>query len=340
MKYSIIIATYNRLEEIKELLASAEELDFPREAFEFVFVDDGSHDGTGDFLKDYACRTELRIRYFYQQNMGPGAARNLGMRESGGDYFVFMDSDCMFPPEWLRKIDEHLAKEKLDAFGGPDTCHESFSPLLKAINYSMTSFIGTGGTRGGKKSVQKKFYPRSFNMGVSRRVFESIGGMGGMRHGQDMEFSARIYRHGFTVGLIGDAFVYHKRRTSIKRFYKQIFNWGVARVNLGRQDKEMFKLVHFIPAMLVAGFLVLVVLTPIPFFPKWLWLLVGGGMLGVAGVAFFQSLMQYRILKTSFLSIITLYIQIVAYGFGMWKGLFQVWMGKKTAEGFSKNYYK
>jgi len=340
MKYSIIIATFNRLEEIKELLASAEKLDFEREQFEFVITDDGSTDNTADFIKSYKSESGLNIRYLHQQNKGPGEARNFGMRESAGDFFIFVDSDCMFPPEWLRKIDEHLAKQPLDAFGGPDTCHESFSPLLKAINYSMTSFIGTGGTRGSTKSVQKKFYPRSFNMGISKKVFETIGGMGALRHGQDMEFSARIYRNGFKVGLIADAFVYHKRRTSIKRFYKQIFNWGVARVNLGRMDKQMFKPVHFIPALMVAGFLLLVVLTPFPFFPKWLWFIIGGGMLGIAALAFFQSLAKYKILKTSFLSIITLYIQIVAYGFGMWKGLFQVWTGKKTAQGYSKNYYK
>ena len=340
MKYSIIIATYNRLEEIKELLISAENLDFPRDQFEFIISDDGSNDGTGAFIKNYDSSTGLHIRYLYQQNKGPGEARNYGMRESQSEYLVFVDSDCMFPPEWLIMTDEKVRTEKLDAWGGPDTCHESFSPLLKAINYSMTSFIGTGGTRGSKKSVQKKFYPRSFNMGISKKVFETIGGMVGLRHGQDMEFSSRIYNNGFKVGLIADAFVYHKRRTSLKRFYKQIFNWGVARVNLGRLDKEMFKPIHFIPAAMVAGFLLLLLLTPFPFFPRWLWIIVCAGILGLSTVAFIQSYMKYRILKTSFLSIITLHIQIIAYGLGMWKGLFQVWSGANTAEGFSRNYYK
>ncbi|MCK9611499.1 MAG: glycosyltransferase [Bacteroidales bacterium] len=340
MKYSIIIATYNRLEEVKELLASAENLDFSRDTFELIFSDDGSTDDTEIFLKNYKSSSGLNIRYLYQQNKGPGEARNHGMRKSQGEYFIFVDSDCMFPPEWLQKIDEYLNKEHLDAWGGPDTCHESFSPLLKAINYSMTSFIGTGGTRGGKKSVQKKFYPRSFNMGISRKVFETIGGMGGLRHGQDMEFSGRIYNSGFKVGLIADAFVYHKRRTSLKRFYKQVFNWGVARVNLGKMDKQMFKPIHFIPALLIAFFLLFVIITPFPFFPKWLWFIAAAGITFLVTIAFFQSLAKYKSLKTSLLSIITLYIQIIAYGLGMWKGLFQVWTGKGTAEGYSKNYYK
>lgn len=340
MKYSIIIASYNRLEEIKELLASAEKLDFEREEFEFLISDDGSTDGTGEFIRSYTSASGLNIRYIYQQNKGPGEARNHGMREAAGNYFIYVDSDCMFPPEWLRKIDDHIKLHAPDAFGGPDTCHPDFSPLLKAINYSMTSFIGTGGTRGSKKSVQKKFYPRSFNMGVSRKIFETIGGMGGLRHGQDMEFSSRIYRNGFKVELIPDAFVYHKRRTSLKRFYKQVFNWGVARVNLGKTDKQMFKPIHAIPAMMIAGFVLLCLLTPFPFFPLWIWIIVAAGIAGIAGIAFIQSFIKYKNLKTSLLSIITLYIQIVAYGLGMWKGLLQVWTGKKTAEGYSKNYYK
>lgn len=340
MKYSIIIATYNRLEEVKELLASAEHLEFDRSLFEIVFVDDGSTDKSKEFIENYQSESGIQTQYFYQKNQGPGQARNLGMEKSRGDYFIFVDSDCLFPSQWLRETDNFILNNQPDAFGGPDTCHESFSPLLKAINYSMTSLIGTGGTRGSKKSVQKKFYPRSFNMGLSRKVWETVGGMGTLRHGQDMEFSARIYRHGFKVSLIPDAFVYHKRRTSLKRFYKQIFNWGVARVNLGRIDKQMFKPIHFIPALLIAGLILFLVASVLPFFPKWLWFVALGGLLMLAGVAFLQSLARYKSLKISFLSIVTLYIQIFAYGLGMWKGLFQVMRGKKTAQGFSKNYYK
>ncbi|MEI6765230.1 MAG: glycosyltransferase [Bacteroidota bacterium] len=340
MKYSFIIASFNRLSEIKELLASAEQLDFQRSDFEILISDDGSSDGTTEFIKSYISPSGLNLRYIYQENKGPGEARNQGMKTAAGAYFIFVDSDCMFPPEYLGKVDEHLSREPLDAFGGPDTCHPSFSPLLKAINYSMTSFIGTGGTRGSEKSISKKFYPRSFNMGIKRGVFETIGGMGGLRHGQDMEFSSRIYRNGYKVGLIADAFVYHKRRTSLKRFYKQIFNWGVARVNLGRLDKGMLKPIHFAPSMLVAGFILLLLLTPFPFFPKWIWIIVGGCALLVAGLAFVQSAMRYRNFKVSLLSIITLYLQVVAYGLGMIKGLWQVTTKKGTASGYTKNYYK
>ena len=178
MKYSIIIAVYNRLEEVKELLESAEKLEGDRSLFELLFVDDGSKDGFKEFIEQYHSASGLQIRAIYQKNQGPGAARNQGMSKAQGEYFIFVDSDCMFPPQWLTEIEKAQNEHHYDAFGGPDTCHPSFSPLLKAINYSMSSFIGTGGTRGNKKHVGR-FYPRSFNMGISRKVYDTIGGMGG-----------------------------------------------------------------------------------------------------------------------------------------------------------------
>lgn len=341
MKYSIIIAVYNRLEEVKELLDSAEKMEGDRELFEFLFVDDGSKDGFREFIEQYRSGSGLQIRAVYQQNQGPGAARNHGMREARGNYFVFVDSDCMFPPCWLQEIEKAQNEHHYDAFGGPDTCHPSFSPLLKAINYSMTSFIGTGGTRGNKKHVGR-FYPRSFNMGISREVHETIGDMGGLRHGQDMDYSMRIYNAGFKVGLIPDAYVYHKRRTSIPKFFRQIFNWGVARINLSRRHPHTLKLVHLLPAILISGLFLLEIITiftgqaypPVHF----LWNIIDYGLLAVCLFAFLQSLWKYRNITVALLSIITLLIQVFAYGFGLLWGGWNALFGKEV-KGFSKNYY-
>ena len=340
MKYTLIIAVYNRLDEIKELLVSAENLEFEREKFEMLFVDDGSDDGLESFLKGYTSISGLNLRYIAQDNMGPGEARNNGMRNSQSDYFIFNDSDLLYPSNYLRKIEEELQVQDYDAFGGPDDCHPSFSPLLKAINYAMTSFIGTGGTRGGKKSISKKFYPRSYSMGIKREVFERIGGMNKLRHGQDMDFSARIYSAGFKVGLIPEAVVFHKRRTSLKRFYKQIFNWGVARINLGKLHDGMLKPIHFVPAAIVL-FTALVSILALFFDAVRPFFYLGVIFLfGILMFAFFQSFQQYKSLKTSFLSIITLLIQVYAYGLGMWSGIIQAAKGKKEVKGFTKDYYK
>lgn len=337
IKYSLIIATYNRLPELRELIDSVEALDFPRDRFELVISDDGSTDGTRAFIEQSSL--PFPVRYLHQENKGPGEARNHGMREASGTYFLFIDSDCILPPDYLQRVDDHLRREPLDAFGGPDDCHPDFPPLLKAINYSMTSFLGTGGTRGSRKAVTK-FYPRSFNMGIHRKIFADIGGMNKLRHGQDMDFSARIYAAGYRVGLIPDAVVFHKRRTNLRRFFKQIFNWGVARINLGRMYPDMLKPVHLTPAVLLAGLVLLLLLAFLFGWARWLLAMAGIGALLVALLAFGQSVKRYRNVWVGLLSIVTLFLQVGAYGMGTWSGIWQWLTGKTVAQGFTKNYYK
>lgn len=337
MKYSIIIATYNRLDELEELFATIDLLEFDPMDYEIVIVDDGSTDGTDKYIKGLV--TPYGINYIRQENQGPGAARNLGMAHANGEYFIFIDSDVLLPKNYLQAINDKLEVHSFDAFGGPDDSHPSFGRFLKAVNYSMTSFIGTGGTRGSQKSVTK-FYPRSFNMGIHRRVYEEIGGMGGLRHGQDMDYSARIYEAGFDVGFIQEAVVFHKRRTSLWRFYKQIFNWGVARINLGKKYPDMLKVIHLLPALIILGLSGLILLSPFFTWAKMLASFAGLVALCVAGFAFIQSFIRYQDIQVSLLSVVTLFTQVFAYGLGLISATLQILSGKKEARGITKNYYK
>ena len=216
---SIIVPAYNRADEIDEFLYSFEKQSAKN--FEIIVVDDGSTDNTKTVVETH--KHKLDLKYFFQQNKGPGVARNSGMEKAKGDIFVFIDSDCTVPENYIKNLTRHLENEDFDAFGGPDTSHKDFSPFLKAVNYSMTSFIGTGGTRGSKGKQLAKYYPRSFNMGIKKKVYEKIGGMNALRHGQDMEFSNRIYTAGFKILYFDDVKVFHKRRTNLKKFFKQIF---------------------------------------------------------------------------------------------------------------------
>jgi glycosyltransferase involved in cell wall biosynthesis len=335
--YSIIVATYNRLDELVELIDSLNYMDFDPTRFELIVVDDGSTDGTAEMIEQLD--TPYALHLHRQQNQGPGAARNRGMTEANGDYFLFIDSDCTVPASYLNTIDASVRTNQWDAFGGPDTCRPDFPPLLKAINYSMTSFLGTGGTRGSSKSVTK-FYPRSYNMGIHRKVHEQIGGMNDLRHGQDMDLSARIYEAGFSVGLIEDAYVFHKRRTDLKKFFRQIFNWGVARINLGKAHPELLKPIHLAPAVLIAASLLTVVLAL--FLPQTT-ILVYGLMLAALAIALtatIQSYLRYREIRPALLSPVTLFLQVIAYGLGTLSGLLQTTAGKPEAKGFTKKYYQ
>ncbi|WP_321348223.1 glycosyltransferase [uncultured Draconibacterium sp.] len=332
MRYTIIVPVYNRKNEVEELLNSAESLDYPREEFEFLFVDDGSVDNLKDFLNDYHSKSKLNYRYIYQENSGPAGARNNGMSNSDSEYFLFLDSDCLLPPQWLKEIDLGIVENNYDAFGGPDTFHESFSPVLKAVNYSMTSFIGTGGIRGSEKSVEK-FYPRSFNMGISKAVYDKIGGMRLRYYGEDTDFSARIYDAGFKVGLISEAFVYHKRRTSLPLFFKQISRIGMSRIVIGNLHKHMLKPIHLLPAMLILGLLFLFILSIlIPSIFSWFWIPVFIGFLLICLLAFYQSYKMYQSIKIGFLSILALNIQVFGYGYGLLKAIWRFHIIKENIE--------
>ena len=226
-KYSIVIPVYNRPDEVKELLDSLLSQVF--EDFEVIIVEDGSTEKSDQVIQHY--QSELNIHYFFKENSGQGFARNYGFERAKGDYIIVFDSDCIIPDNYLIHVDSFLKKNTADAFGGPDKAHSSFNTLQKAISYSMTSPFTTGGIRGNKKHVGK-FHPRSFNMGISKEVFDKTRGYKLTRMGEDIEFSIRIINSGFKTALIEKAHVYHKRRSSLSQFYKQLHFFGRARVNV------------------------------------------------------------------------------------------------------------
>ena len=255
MKYSIIIPVFNRPDEVDELLQSLTTQTF--KDFEVLVVEDGSTTPCENVIRRYT--DVLDLRYYVKPNSGPGQTRNYGAQYSQGEYVIVLDSDVVLPEGYLQSIENELStlnsqlSTRIDAFGGPDRAHESFTPVQKAINYSMTSFFTTGGIRGGKKQMDKKFYPRSFNMGIRRELYNQLGGFSEMRFGEDIDFSIRIYESGATCRLFPEAWVWHKRRTDLKKFYKQVHNSGIARINLTKRHPGTLKLVHLLPAFFTVG---------------------------------------------------------------------------------------
>jgi len=339
--YSIIVPSYNRSDEIQELLTSFTALDFEPSRLELIIADDGSKDDTAPLVKNYQEKLPFQLHFYSQTNQGPGAARNMGMKHARGDFFIFIDSDCTVPPSWLKKIDQALNQSQAEAFGGRDSFRKDFPDLLKAINYSMTSFITTGGLRGRKGKKLAKFYPRSFNMGLSRNLYEKIGGFGSLRHGQDIEYSHRMIKSGAKIVYIDDAIVYHKRRTSLKKFFRQVFNWGVARINLYKIDRSMLEPLHAAPA---AATLVLLLLLTGSIFSPSIWrltsflLLMGLVILAFSGI---HATLMYRRFSLLILVPIIMPVQIVGYGLGFMSAyIFRVILGKSEFTGFRKKYYQ
>ena len=227
MKYSIIVPVFNRPDEVRELLQSLTLQTFTD--FEVIIVEDGSQKPCQEVCNSFA--QSLRLKYFMKPNSGPGQSRNYGAERADGDFLIVLDSDVVLPEGYLQAVDNELKTNPCEAFGGPDASHPSFTPVQKAISYSMTSFFTTGGIRGGKAKLDK-FYPRSFNMGIRRDVYRQLDGFSKMRFGEDIDFSYRIVEAGYRPRLFPSAWVWHKRRTDFRKFFRQVYNSGIARINL------------------------------------------------------------------------------------------------------------
>ena len=248
-KFSIIIPVYNRPKEIEELLCSLSKQNFPYD-FEVLVIEDGSSEISEHIVGKF--QEQLDIKYFFKENSGAGASRNYGMEKASGNYFIILDSDVIVPEQYLFQVNKALEENYTDAYGGPDAAHKDFTVLQKAINYSMTSVLTTGGIRGKKQAVGK-FQPRSFNLGLSKIAFEKTQGFSKMKNGEDIDLTFRIWNNGLETQLISKAFVYHKRRTSIRQFFKQTFGFGTARPILNRKYPNTAKLTYWFPSVFIIG---------------------------------------------------------------------------------------
>ena len=325
MQFSIIIPVYNRPQEVDELLKSlcAQTL----KDFEVIVVEDGSSEKCDTVCEKYTDR--LTLNYYFKPNSGPGPSRNYGAERSQGEYLIILDSDVIVPVNYMEIIQKELENNPCDAFGGPDRAHPSFTPIQKAINYSMTSFFTTGGIRGGKKKLDK-FYPRSFNLGIRKPVYEALGGFAPMRYGEDIDLSTRIFKGGYSCRLFPEAFVYHKRRVKFSSFFRQVKHSGEARIVLKKKYPETFKLVHLLPSAFVIGnaFLVLACIAHLAISPLLIGKLSPWALLWLAPIllycllVFADSLLKNKSLKVASLSVPAAYCQLFGYGTGFIGAIF------------------
>jgi glycosyltransferase involved in cell wall biosynthesis len=322
--YSLIIPVYNRPQELDELLACIQLQEF--RDFEVVVIEDGSTDDAAQIIEKY--KASFDLAYYVKENGGQGFARNYAFERAKGDFFIILDSDALLEPTYLNEVDKAIKADNLDLFGGPDKDHPSFSPIQKAISYSMTSFLTTGGIRGKEKNIGGQFHPRSFNMGISRKVYEATGGFKITRMGEDIEFSIRCISMGFKSGLIPKAFIYHKRRTDFRQFYNQLHFFGRARINISRFFPKELKPVHFFPFLFFCYY----VLTGLAllFFPS-LGVLLFCGIIIYSLLVFFSAIINTKDYRIALLAIFAANIQLFAYGKGFAEEGLRKWLSNTTA---------
>lgn len=309
-RFSVIVPVYNRVDEINDLLESLSAQTC--RDFEVIIVEDGSTEPCGDLVRSFAGKVD--VRYFFKPNEGRSIARNYGIDRSSGDYLVFFDSDCVIPRDYFAILSAELDRQPLDCFGGPDAAHESFTPVQKAISFAMTSFLTTGGIRGGKVQMEK-FVPRSFNMGYSRKVYDTVGGFREM-FSEDIDMSTRIRQAGFSIGLIHPAHVFHKRRVDFARFWRQVYVFGMSRITLKLLYPDSLKLVHTLPALAVIIGALLLILGI--FVTPWFLLPIGIYLLAI----FLSAWIATRSLGIALRAVPASVVQICGYGCGFIKAFF------------------
>ena len=344
MKYSIIVPVFNRPDEVDELLESLCQQTL--KDFEVIIVEDGSKKPCKDVCDKYA--DILDLHYYYKDNSGPGQSRNYGAVRASGEWLIVLDSDVVLPEGYMQAVADGT-RDGLSAWGGPDAAHESFTPVQKAISYSMTSFFTTGGIRGGKAKLDK-FFPRSYNMGILRDVCQQLGGFSKMRFGEDIDFSYRIVEAGYQTRLIPEAWVWHKRRTDFRKFFRQVYNSGIARINLMKRHPGTLKLVHLLPTVFTVGVIGLVLISAVGralmhyvdreqfywmCFAPWIPILL------YSVIIFIDSTIKNRSPYVGLLSIPAAFTQLMGYGLGFIESWWKRCVLKQDEfTAFEKNFYK
>lgn len=345
MRYSIIVPVYNRPDEVEELLESLTRQTY--RDFETIIVEDGSEVTCRSVCDKYKDR--LPLSYYQKTNSGPGQSRNYGAERAQGEYLIILDSDVVLPDQYLEAVETELSAQPCDAFGGADAAHPTFTPVQKAISYSMTSFFTTGGIRGGKKKLDR-FYPRSYNMGIRRETYQKLGGFSPMRFGEDIDFSYRIIEAGCTSRLFPSAWVWHKRRTDLRKFFRQVYNSGIARINLTKRHPGTMKAVHLLPAVFTVGVASLILLSAAgrilmeyDNINRWYWLCAAPWLpiLLYSSMICLDSTIQNRSLKIGAISVAAAFVQLTGYG----SGFIEAWwkrclLGKDEFQAFEKTFYK
>lgn len=331
MLFSLIIPVFNRPDEVEELLASLVVQSF-KEEYEIVIVEDGSTMPCNDIIAAY--NDKLQISYYFKQNSGPGDSRNYGMTVAKGDYFIILDSDCIIPPGYLESVSQNLKADFVDCFGGPDAALDSFSDIQKAINFSMTSFITTGGIRGKSEKIEK-FQPRSFNMGLSKKAFEASGGFGNIHPGEDPDLSIRLWKLGYSTRLFTNSFVYHKRRIDWEKFYKQVNKFGKARPILDLWHPEYKKITFLFPSLFIIGLACSLILMLINiYFFLYIYILY-------TLLVFVVSSLSTKSIKIGGFSVIAAFIQFYGYGSGYLKSFIMIHILKaEPKQAFPELFFK
>ena len=258
MRASVVIPTYNRLEELRRVIQAVQGQGRPPGTdLELIVVDDGSTDGTSEWLVEH--RDEYALRVFRQSNSGPARARNLGVEKAAGDIVLFLGDDTEPQPAWLAA---HLEQHRL--FGGRGSLavlgYTSFAPELDS---PFLRYINEYGAQFGYQLIDDptdvpfNFFYTS-NISLPR---EEIVRLGGFREDfpaaawEDIEFAYRATQDGLQIRYEPRARTIHQHRVRPRTFCRRQRTSGRSAAIFGSLHPELeeFLGLHRSPRNTVAG---------------------------------------------------------------------------------------
>jgi glycosyltransferase involved in cell wall biosynthesis len=210
-KISVIIPTFNSAKELTKCLESFKTQTISNENYEVIVVDDGSNDGTKDAAAKYP------VRYIYQQNHGPAAARNNGANQVQGEIILFTDADCEPQPNWIEEMIKPLDDPQVVGVKGAyRTRQKGIVARLVQIEYEH------------KYERMKKFkyidFIDTYSAGYRKDIFLKYNGFDERYPNasvEDQEFSFRLFHDGHKMVFNPNAVVFHKHSASLMGYLRK-----------------------------------------------------------------------------------------------------------------------
>lgn len=224
-RYSIIVPTYNGSCQLPTLLNSLLRQSINPNLFEIIIIDDGSTDATKEVVERFAAQYPLpAIRYLYQENRGPAAARNTGIRHAQGSILFFTDDDCEVPALWMETLLKVLRRyPHLAGVGGwyrPPLQELRTNPFKQFLHLFYLYMYPGGMLDLSEGEFSRLPFPVSLpisntaNLAVQRWIIEQIGYFDErfkVPGSEDLEFCERIVRRGFSLYYLPYPVTHHKQ---------------------------------------------------------------------------------------------------------------------------------
>ena len=230
-RISVVVCTYNGSRTIRDCLEGCARLDYPD--YEVIVVNDGSTDGTAAIAREYD------VRLINTPNEGLSGARNTGLSAATGQIIAYLDDDARPDAHWLRYLAETFRTSDHVGVGGPNIVPDDDPAVAQCVANAP------GGPTHVLITDRLAEHIPGCNMAFRVSRLREIGGFDAQFRiaGDDVDVCWRLQARGWTLGFNPAAVVWHRRRHSVKAYWKQQLNYGRAEAMLEAKWPEKYNAV-------------------------------------------------------------------------------------------------